>query len=74
MTFPDGSTYQALVTSTPIVRDGTVAAALSVWHDFAAYARDLVGDRCGKSKGDASLQRLLKSQTTSAKSMRPLPL
>lgn len=41
MTFLDGSTYQALVTSTPVVRDGTVVAALSVWHDFSALVRQL---------------------------------
>ncbi len=37
----DGSTYVALITSTPIVHDGRVVAALSVWHDFDAFARRL---------------------------------
>jgi hypothetical protein len=38
---PEGSVYRALVTSSPVVRDGTVVAALSIWHDFDAYVRDL---------------------------------
>ncbi len=33
-TLPDGSVYQALATSIPILVEGTVVAALSVWHDF----------------------------------------
>ncbi len=41
LTLPDGSVYPTLVTSTPIVRDGKVVAALSVWHDFDAYTRRL---------------------------------
>ena len=47
ITLADGSPFPALVTSTPIVVDGTIAAALSVWHDFGAYARLLArpGDR-----------------------------
>ena len=40
---PEGSVYRALVTSAPIVREGKVVAALSVWHDFAAYVRMLTG-------------------------------
>ena len=43
ITLPDGSTYPTVVTSTPIVRDGKVVAALSIWHDFDAYARELAG-------------------------------
>lgn len=42
ITQSDGSVYRTLITSTPIVRDGRVVAALSVWHDFDAYARQLV--------------------------------
>lgn len=41
---PDGSAYPALVTSAPVVVDGKVVAALSIWHDFNAYLRDLAGD------------------------------
>jgi hypothetical protein len=41
MTLPDGTIYRALVTSTPIIADGKVVAALSVWHDFDAYVRGL---------------------------------
>ena len=41
VTLSDGSVYHALVTSTPIIVDGKVVAALSVWHDFGAYVRDL---------------------------------
>ena len=40
---PEGSVYQAVVTSSPVIRDGKVVAALSVWHDFNAYVRDLAG-------------------------------
>ena len=42
MTLPDGSVYRALVTSTPVIVDGKVVAALSVWHDFDVYVRCLV--------------------------------
>ncbi len=42
---PDGSVYRALVTSSPVIRDGNVVAALSVWHDFNAYVRGLTGGR-----------------------------
>jgi PAS domain-containing protein len=42
MTLPNGSTYRALVTSTPVIVDGKVMGALSVWHDFDAYIRSLV--------------------------------
>ncbi len=45
ITLPNGSTYVALITSTPIVRDGRVVAALSVWHDFDAYAHRLARHR-----------------------------
>lgn len=41
---PGGSLYRALVTSTPVIRDGQVVAALSVWYDFDAYVRTLAGD------------------------------
>lgn len=44
MTFPDGSTYRALITSTPVVIDGKVVAAFSVWHDFDAYVRALAAE------------------------------
>jgi PAS domain-containing protein len=42
ITLPDGSVYQTLITSIPIIHDGKVVAALSVWHDFDAYTRLLV--------------------------------
>jgi PAS domain-containing protein len=45
ITLPDGSPYSALVTSTPIIVEGKVVAALSVWHDFDAYARRLAERR-----------------------------
>jgi PAS domain-containing protein len=41
LTLPDGSVFRALVTSTPVVVDGRVVAALSVLHDFDAYVRGL---------------------------------
>jgi hypothetical protein len=41
MTLPGGSVYRALVTSAPVVVNGKVVAALSVWHDFDAYVRRL---------------------------------
>lgn len=41
ITLPDGTPYPALVTSLPVVRNGTVVGALSVWHDFSAYAKRL---------------------------------
>lgn len=37
----DGAAYSTVITSTPVVIDGTVVGALSVWHDFGAYVRDL---------------------------------
>ncbi len=43
LTLPDGSTYGALVTSTPIVVEGMVVAALSVWYDLLALAPDRAG-------------------------------
>lgn len=43
LTLPSGGTYSTIATSTPIVRDGRVVAALSVWHDFDAYVRRLAG-------------------------------
>lgn len=42
ITLPDGSSYPALVTAAPIVRDGKVVAALSIWHDFDAFTKRLV--------------------------------
>jgi PAS domain-containing protein len=44
VTLPDGSVYRAVVTSSPIIVDGKVVAALEVWHDFDAYARGLAGE------------------------------
>ena len=41
LTFADGTVYRAVITSTPVVRDGPVVAALSVWHDFGAFVRGL---------------------------------
>ena len=41
MTLPDGRIYRALVTSTPVIVNGEVAGALSIWHDFDAYVREL---------------------------------
>jgi PAS domain-containing protein len=38
---PQGGVYRAVVTSAPIIRDGTVVAALSVWHDFGRFVRNL---------------------------------
>jgi hypothetical protein len=40
---PGGSVYRALVTSAPVVHNGQVVAALSVWHDFDAFVRRLAG-------------------------------
>jgi PAS domain S-box-containing protein len=51
ITLPDGSLYSALVTSTPIVREGKVVAALSVWHDFDAYTRKLAGSHLPGADG-----------------------
>ena len=45
ITLSDGSKYPTLITSTPIVRDGRVVAALSVWHDFDAYTQRLARRR-----------------------------
>jgi PAS domain-containing protein len=45
MTLPDGRSYHALVTSTPVIANGRVVAALSVWHDFDAYVGRLAADR-----------------------------
>jgi PAS domain-containing protein len=41
MTLPGGENYSALVTSTPLIVDGVVVAALSIWHDFRSYAQQL---------------------------------
>lgn len=40
-----GRIYRALVTSRPVIRDGAVVAALSVWQDFDGYARSLADGR-----------------------------
>jgi len=40
MLLPDGSVYRALVTSSPVIVDGKVMGALSVWYDFDAYVPD----------------------------------
>ena len=40
---PDGSVYRIRATSTPIVIDGKVVAALSIWHDFNKYVLGLAG-------------------------------
>lgn len=42
-TLPDGSALRIVVESRPIVLDGKVVGALSVWHDFDAYLRELDG-------------------------------
>ena len=55
MTLPDGTVYRALVTSSPVIVDGKVMGALSVWHDFDAYVRTLVpppGPADGPRMGD----------------------
>ncbi|NLX50393.1 MAG: hypothetical protein GXY82_11120 [Methanospirillum sp.] len=41
LTLSGGRVYRTIVTSTPIVLDGKVVAALSVLHDFDEYARRL---------------------------------
>jgi len=41
LTLPNGTLYRAWVTSTPVLVDGKVVAALSVLHDFDAYVRGL---------------------------------
>ncbi len=41
MRLPVGSIYLALITSRPIIVDGKVVGALSIWHDFAEYTRRL---------------------------------
>jgi PAS domain-containing protein len=51
LTFSDGTVYRTLVTSTPVVREGRVVAALSVWHDFGAYVRRLA-DQEREARGD----------------------
>lgn len=40
----NGTLYRALVTSSPVIRDGTVVGALSVWHDFERDVRRLTGN------------------------------
>ena len=42
-TLSDGSTFRVIATSTPILVDGKVVAALSVWHDFDGDLRLLIG-------------------------------
>lgn len=51
ITLPNGVAYPTVITSTPIVRDGKVVAALSVWHDFEAYARELAGSHLPGADG-----------------------
>ena len=53
MCLPDRSTYFALVTSRPIIVDGTVVAALSIWHDFAAYSRQLARSTRGEANASS---------------------
>lgn len=53
-TLPDGSVYRAIVTSIPLIVDGKVVAALSVWHDHSRCLRQLGGEsteRGGPSPG-----------------------
>ena len=45
MTLPDGSIDRALVTSTPVIVDGRVVAALSSGTTSTPYVRRLAGDR-----------------------------
>ena len=55
MSLPDGRIYRALVTSTPVIVNGEVAAALSIWHDFDAYLRELTSST--GSQDDSSGRR-----------------
>jgi PAS domain-containing protein len=48
---PGGSLYRARVTSSPVIRDGTVVGALSVWHDFDREVQELVRERLENGKG-----------------------
>ena len=50
---PDGSVYRALVTSTPVVVEGKVVAALSVLHDFDAYVWGLASSSPPDADGPA---------------------
>ncbi len=50
---PDGSVYRALVTSTPVVVEGKVVAALSVLYDFDAYVRGLASSSPPDADGPA---------------------
>jgi PAS domain-containing protein len=45
LTLADGTVHRAVITSTPVARDGSIVAALSVWHDFGALVRRLAADR-----------------------------
>ena len=45
LTLLDGTVYRTVITSTPVARDGTIVAALSVWHDFGALVRRLSAER-----------------------------
>ena len=54
ITLPDGSPHATLITSTPIVRDGRVVAALSVWHDFDEYTQRLARRRSSPEEDPAS--------------------
>lgn len=55
MNLSNGRTYRALVTSTPVIVNGEVAAALSIWHDFDAYLRELTSST--GSQDDSSGRR-----------------
>jgi PAS domain-containing protein len=53
---PRGRVYRAVVTSAPIIRDGKVVAALSVWHDFGRFVRDLAEGFLEYEKGTPVLR------------------
>ena len=50
MILPDGSTYHALVTSTPVIVNGEVVASISIHHDFDRFVRSLSGEMPPASK------------------------
>lgn len=55
----DGSTYFALIGPRPVIVDGKVVAALSIGHDFAAYARQAGGsDTDSAGAGRAAVGRM----------------
>lgn len=53
---PRGRVYRAVVTSAPIIRDGRVVGALSVWHDFGRFVRDLAEGLLENEKGTPVLR------------------